>query len=297
MGVDLKPLAKNVKKIITFQNLIGKKIAIDAFNMLYQFLAIIRQRDGTPLMDFQGNVTSHLSGLFYRTINILEHNIKPIYVFDGAPNPLKLEEIKRRREIKKEATKKYKEAIDEGDEEEAKKYAQATSKLTTSMIEESKDLLNAMGVPVVQAKEDGEAQAAYLIENDDAWAVGSQDYDSFLFGAERIVRNISQNRTRKKGSTRVKVDLEWYSLDKLLKENNLNQEKLIDIGILIGVDFFDGMPGVGPKTAVDLIQKYNNIEKILDEKLEIRGNKVEEHLPLDTINQVRQIFLNRYIQN
>jgi flap endonuclease-1 len=121
MGINLNPLVKDQKRIITFENLIGKKIAIDAFNTLYQFLAIIRGRDGKPLKDYEGNVTSHLSGIFYRTINIIEKDIKPIFIFDGPPNPLKLKEIQRRREIRETASKKMKEAQDLGRKEEAVK--------------------------------------------------------------------------------------------------------------------------------------------------------------------------------
>ena len=96
MGVKINELVQNVKRTITFENIFNKRIAIDAFNTIYQFLAIIRQRDGTPLKDYEGNVTSHLSGLFYRSINFIEHNIKPIYVFDGVATELKLETIKER---------------------------------------------------------------------------------------------------------------------------------------------------------------------------------------------------------
>ena len=295
MGVDLTPLVAEQKKIITFENLVGKKIAIDTFNMLYQFLAIIRGKDGRSLKDLQGNVTSHLSGLFYRTINIIEKDIKPIYVFDGPPNPLKMEEINRRRLIRHDATKKMKEAQDLGRIEEAAKYAQGTSKLNSSMIEESKELLKALGIPIIQAKQDGEAQAASLVKNNLAWAVGSQDYDSLLFGTQRMVRNLSQSRTKKVGTTTVKVNLEWISLPKILETHNLSQEQLVDIGILVGVDFFPGVPGVGPKTAINLIQKHGNLETILGENLEIRKHKVNDHLSEDFISQIREIFLSPHV--
>lgn len=105
MGVKINELVTDVKKTITFENLFNKKIAIDAFNTIYQFLAIIRQRDGTPLKDYNGNVTSHLSGLFYRTINFLESNIKPIYVYDGEPPQLKWDTIKERKKKKRSPRK------------------------------------------------------------------------------------------------------------------------------------------------------------------------------------------------
>lgn len=295
MGVDLTPLIENLKKPISFKDLVGKKIAIDAFNTLYQFLAIIRGSDGTPLKDLQGNVTSHLSGLFYRTLNILEHDVRPIFVFDGPPNPFKQAEIQRRREIRQDAKKKFEEARDLGDMEEASKFAQGSSKLTSEMINESKVFLQALGVPIIDAAQDGEAQAAYLVEKNLAWAVGSQDYDSFLFGAKRVVRNLSQSRTRKVGSRSVKVEIEWLTLDKILTANELTREQMIDMGILVGVDFFPGIKGIGAKTAYKLIQQYQSLDEIIAKKIEHRKHVIAEEIDLDTVQAVRNIFLTPQI--
>ncbi|WP_457557752.1 flap endonuclease-1 [Candidatus Harpocratesius sp.] len=295
MGVDLGPLVKDVKKIIKFEDLVGKRIAIDAFNTLYQFLAIIRGRDGTPLKDYQGNVTSHLSGLFYRSLNLIEHDIRPIYVFDGPPNPFKQAEIQRRREIRNEARKKFEEARDLGETEDAAKYAQGSSKLTGEMIQESKEFLSALGIPIVEAAQDGESQAAYLVSTNQAWAVGSQDYDSFLFGAKKVVRNLSMNRTRKIRSTVVSVDIEWLSLEKILVSNNLSREQLIDIGILVGVDFFPGIKGVGIKTAYKLVQQHGSLDTMLEKDIEIRKQKISNLLSTETVQAVKNIFLNPVI--
>ena len=178
MGTKINEIIKNVKRTITIENLFNKRIAIDAFNSLYQFLAIIRQQDGTPLKDHNGNVTSHLSGLFYRTINFLEHGIKPIFVFDGKPSELKMKTIKERRVVKEAAKRKMIEAQEAEDFREARKFAQQTSKLSTEMIGESKKLIEYMGIPVIDANSEGEAQSAYLVERGDAWACASQDYDT-----------------------------------------------------------------------------------------------------------------------
>ena len=292
MGVKITELVQDVKKIITFENLMGKTIAIDAFNTLYQFLAIIRSPDGTPLKDYEGNVTSHLSGIFYRTLRIIEKDIKPIYVFDGPPNPMKMAEIQRRRIIRQDARKMAKEAQDLGRIEDAAKFAQASSKLNNAMIEESKELLVAMGIPVIQATQDGESQAAFLVQNGDAWAVASQDYDSFLFGAPKIVRNLSHNRERKVKSTTIAIDLEWFNLNQILEYNHISREQLIDIGILSGVDFFPGVNGVGTKTAFNLIKKYDNLDTMLEKNILIRKKPINESIDLETIKQVREIFLN-----
>ncbi|MBD3256523.1 MAG: flap endonuclease-1 [Candidatus Lokiarchaeota archaeon] len=294
MGVKINELLKDVKRTITFENLFSKKIAIDAFNTIYQFLAIIRQPDGTPLKDYEGNVTSHLSGLFYRTINFIEHNIKPIYVFDGKPSKLKINTIEARKKIKEEAKEKMIEAQEAEDFIEAKKYAQMTSKLTEDMVEESKKLLTYIGVPIVQAASEGEAQSAYLVEKGDAWGVASQDYDTLLFGGERLVRNFAVSRSKKVGNTTVTLDIEFCSLSKLLEHLNLTHEQLVEMGLLIGVDFFPGIKGIGQHTALELIQKYNSIENILKENIKIRKKTLD--LDLEMVEKIKDIFLNPNVE-
>jgi len=289
MGLKINELVNEVKRTINFENLFNKVISIDAFNTIYQFLAIIRQRDGTPLKDYQGNVTSHLSGLFYRSINFLEHNIKPVYVFDGISSELKLDTIKERKKIKEEARKKMIEAQDAEDFKEAKKFAQLTSKLDAGMIEESKKLIESMGIPIIQASSEGEAQSAYMVEVGDAWACASQDYDTLLFGGERLLRNFAINRSKKVRDTTVTLDIEYVSLSKFLKNLEINREQLVEMGILIGTDFFPGIKGIGQKTALDLIKKYDSIENILKNKIKV-GSK-EILLDLNLVEQVKKIFL------
>ena len=289
MGLKINELVNEVKRSIVFDNLFKKVISIDAFNTIYQFLAIIRQRDATPLKDYQENVTSHLSGLFYRSINFLEYNIKPVYVFDGISSDLKLDTIRARKKIKEEAQKKMVEAQDAEDFKEAKKYAQLTSKLDAGMIEESKKLIESMGIPIVQASSEGEAQSAYMVEVGDAWACASQDYDTLLFGGERLLRNFAINRSKKVRDTKVTLDIEYVSLSKFLKNLEINREQLVEMGILIGNDFYPGIKGVGQKTALDLIKKYGSIENILKNRIKV-GSK-EILLDLKLVEQVKKIFL------
>jgi flap endonuclease-1 len=290
MGVKINELVSEVKKPISIESLTNRSVAIDAFNTIYQFLAIIRQRDGTPLKDYEGNITSHLSGLFYRTINFLEHNIKPIYVFDGNPSELKLETIQERREIKEEAKKKMIKAREEGDMKEAMKYAQMTSSLNTAMIEESKKLIRFLGIPVFQATSEGEAQSAFLVQQGDVWGCASQDYDTLLFGGERLIRNFAVSRSKKKGNTTVKLDIEYIKLEKLLNFLEITQEQLIEMGILIGTDFHPGIKGVGQHTALDLIKKYGSIEKILEEQVQV--GKKEINIDLEIVREIKQLFLH-----
>jgi flap endonuclease-1 len=262
--VDLKDLIP--KTPVKLEDLNGKSIAIDAYNALYQFLSIIRQPDGTPLKDSSGKVTSHLSGLLYRTSNLVERGIKPIYVFDGVPPVLKAAEIERRKQVKAEATIRYEKAIAEGKTSEARMYAQATTSMKDYMEEDSKRLLELMGLPWVQAPSEGEAQAAHMTKHGDADYCGSQDYDSLLFGATTLIRNITISGKRKLPSKNIYIDIvpEVMTLEKVLKECEITYEQLIDMGILIGTDFNpDGIKGLGPKTALKLIKQYGNIENAL----------------------------------
>ena len=284
MGVDLGDLVPHRK--ITLDELSGKTFAVDAYNALYQFLAIIRGPTGVPLMDRQGRVTSHLSGLLYRTTNLAERRIRLVYVFDGVPPALKETEIKRRRAVKEEATVKYEAAISRGEVEEAKKYAQATASLKDMMVEDAHRLLEYLGVPYVQAPSEGEAQAAYMAARGDVWAAVSQDYDSLLFGATRLVRNLAISGRRKlpMREAYVQVDPEIIELTATLESLGLTREQLIDLGILIGTDFNpDGFKGIGPKTALKLLQESGNIENIAQ-----RNPNVQ---PPMNLNRIRQIFV------
>jgi flap endonuclease-1 len=289
MGVKINELVKEVRRIITFENLLGKPIAIDAFNTIYQFLAIIRQRDGTPLKDYEGNVTSHLSGLFYRNINFIEHGIKPIYVFDGEPSEFKLDTIKERKKIKGDAKEKMIKAQEKEDFTEARKFAQMTSKLDADMIEESKKLISSMGIPIVQASSEGEAQSAYLVEKGDAWACASQDYDTLLFGGQRFIRNFAISRSKKVKDTSVTLDIEYISLAKFLEHLGITREQLVEMGILIGTDFFPGIKGIGQHKALDLIKEHGSLENIINNNIKLSGKEIE--LDLEIVNLIKTIFM------
>jgi len=290
LGVNLRDLVP--RTTVKLEDLSGKSIAIDAYNALYQFLAIIRQPDGTPLKDSSGRITSHLSGLLYRTSNLVEMGIKPIYVFDGTPPALKEVEIKRRMKAKEEALVKYEQALKAGRIEEARMYAQATSRLKDYMAEDSKKLLDLMGIPWVQAPSEGEAQAAHLVKRGDADYCASQDYDSLLFGAPRLVRNVTISGRRKLPGKNVYIEVvpEIVELEKVLKECGITYEQLVDIGILIGTDFNpEGVKGLGPKTALKLIKEHGNIEKALP----LLKNASFPVAP----QKIREIFLHPKVTN
>ena len=285
MGLDLKPLIKSSP--ITLSELSGKVITVDAYNTIYQFLATIRGTTGELLTNNSGEVTSHLSGLFYRNVNLLAENIKLIYIFDGKPSPLKSKEIERRRQVKQDAFKKYQEAIAAGRFEDARKYSQATSILTDKMVEESRMLLTLLGIPYIQAPSEGEAVAAQLTQSDIVFACASQDYDSLLFGAKRLIRNLAISGKRKVPNRNVYVDIEPEIIlqQQLLNESGLNLEQLVDVGILIGTDFNpEGIPRIGPKTALKLVREYNKLEKI---------EKIEDSVANIPYEEIREIFLKQ----
>ncbi len=268
MGVNIRDIIPDqARKEVDLKALKGYVIALDGYNMLYQFLSAIRQPDGTPLRDSQGRVTSHLSGLFYRTINLIEEGLKPVFVFDGKPPEMKRKEIEDRIQRRKEAAEKYAKARSQGLTEEARKYAQASSELTGDMVSEAKRLLDSMGIPYVQAPADGEAQAAYMASRGDAWAAGSQDYDSLLFGSPRLVRNLAITGKRKLPNKEeyVEVRPEIIDLQALLKLLGITREQLIVLGILVGTDFDPGgVKGYGPKTALSFVKSYKDPAKALE---------------------------------
>ena len=283
MGLDLKPLVTPVP--LKLQELASKVVAVDAYNTIYQFLSIIRGPTGEPLANDKGEITSHLSGLFYRNANLLMENIKPIYVFDGKANELKMAEIQRRSQLKKEAAEKYQLAIEEGRMEDARKYSTRTAVLTDKMVEESKKLISYLGIPYIQAPSDGEAAAAYLTQREVAFAAASQDYDSILFGAKRLVRNLAISGKRKVPNRNIYVEVEpeIFEHDRVLREIGLTPEQLVDVGILIGTDFNPGgFAGIGPKTALKLIKENGKLENI---------QKIKHLLPEVPYQEIRNIFL------
>ncbi|MHA2357683.1 MAG: flap endonuclease-1, partial [Candidatus Heimdallarchaeaceae archaeon] len=251
---------------IELDQLRQKKLAVDAYNIIYQFLASIRGADGSLLSNTEGIVTSHLSGLLYRNARLIEKGIQLAYVFDGKPSQLKREEIKRRAEVKRKAREEYEEAIERGDLARARVVAQRTSVVTTSMIDDSKKLLNLMGIPVIEAPQEGEAQAAYLVQQKKVWATASQDFDSLLFGSPILIRNLTLSGRRRlpRSNRYITVNVEEYHQNDLLQALQLTKEQLVDMSILIGTDFNpDGVKGIGPKTAYKLIKQYGTLEEVI----------------------------------
>jgi len=275
MGLQISEIV--TREEISFEDLKGKLIAVDAFNTLYQFLTTIRQPDGTPLMDKKGRITSHLSGLFYRTTNLMAKGLKLVFVFDGKAPELKEKTHKMRSDVKGEAIAKFETA--ETVQEKAK-YAARISYLTEEMIEESKELLSSLGVPVVQAPSEGEAQAAFMAKKQDVFCAASQDYDSLAFGAPKLVRNLTLARKRKLPSgLSVSIQPEMIELQKVLNSLQINQDQLICLGILTGTDYNPGgVKGLGPKKSLQIVKQHKYpamIFKAVQSQLHESGSELE----------------------
>ncbi len=284
--MDISSLVKG--KEIELLELSGRKIALDAFNVMFQFLSIIRDRmTGEPLRDSKGRITSHLSGLLYRNTRLMENGVKPVFVFDGKPPAFKKSTIEKRAERKEEAKRKWEDAVARG--EPAITYAQAAAKITDEMVENAKKLLDLMGIPWVQAPSEGEIQCAFMCKQGDVWASGSQDYDSLLAGSPKLVRNLSITGKRKvpKKEIYIQVKPELIDLDEVLDTLQITHKQLIILGILVGTDYSEGVKGVGPKTALKIVKEHKTLNAVL------KNVEWTSEIPAE---EIYEFFLNPPVQ-
>jgi flap endonuclease-1 len=263
MGVLLTPII--LKQELALDDLRGKRFAVDADGELYQFLALIRLRDGSPLQDGHGRITSHLSGLFYRTTRLItDYGMELVFVFDGRPPALKSAEIARRRATKDKYESERADAIEAGDLEKAYSKATMTSRLTRDMANDARELLRLMGLPVIDAPSEGEAQASHMAARGSVWAAASKDYDCLLFGTPRLVRflTISGKEFLPSKSAFRPITPELIDTGVMLDQYKITREQLIDLALLVGTDFNEGIKGIGPKKALKLVEQYGAIENM-----------------------------------
>ncbi|XP_054275320.1 flap endonuclease 1-like [Macrosteles quadrilineatus] len=258
----------------------GRKVAIDASMCLYQFLTAVRS-EGNQLTSSDGETTSHLMGTFYSNIRLMENGIKPIYVFDGKPPNLKSGELEKRAERREEAKKQLEQAESTGDTEAMDKFNRRLVKVGKQHVQECKDLLKLMGIPYFEAPGEAEAQCAALVKAGKVYATATEDMDALTFGSNVLLRHITFSAARK-------IPIQEFHLDKVLAGLELNQSEFIDLGILLGCDYCDSIRGIGPKRAMELIQKHRNIETILDN---LDKNKFT--VPSDWIyKEARELFVH-----
>ena len=264
MGLNISQII--TKKEISLEDLKDKKLAVDASQMLYQFLSSIRQPDGTPLIDSKDNITSHLMGISTRIPNLIEKGIKLAFVLDGKPPILKIHEQEQREHRKQLAEEKLEKAKEEGDEESMLKYSKQSSRLNFKMIDETKELIKAFGLPVIQAPSEAEAQCSFMAEKGDVYAVASTDYDSLLYNAPRLIKNITASNKRKVRNKYVTINPEMIELTQVLGDLGINNDQLIVLAILIGTDYNNGgIKGIGPKNALKLVKQNKDFDKLFNE--------------------------------
>ena len=267
MGVAITDLL--VRKEIDLEDLMGKTLIVDAPLWLYQFLSSIRSPDGSLLSDSKGNTTSHLIGLSSRIPKLISKNIKLAFCFDGKVPDLKKEERERRKTLKIEAEKLYKQAEKKKDLVEMRKYAARTTRLTKDMTEEAKKLLEAFGIPIIEAPSEAEAQASYIVKNKDAFAVATNDADVLMFGTPKLVRNLNLIGKRKKTSKLAygTTKPELVDLTENLNHLGIDNDQLIALSMLVGTDYnIGGIKGIGPKNALKLVKKHkSNLDNLFKE--------------------------------
>lgn len=260
----------------------GRKIAIDASMCIYQLLVAVRH--GTDnLTNDDGMITSHLNGLFYRCIRLMELGIKPIFVFDGKPPPMKASELKKRADAKKAAAEAMKKAEEEGNFEMAEKFARRVNHITPEMTEACKQLLRRMGIPVVEAPCEAEAQCAELVKEGLAYATASEDMDALTFGTKRLIRHLwagVSSTASKKGHKPTE-----FSLDVVLSELGMNMAEFVDLCILCGCDYVDGIHGVGCVKAFTMMKKHRDLAKVVPE---LRQSKcvVPDEYPVERLREM-----------
>ena len=258
MGVKLTSIV--TKKQLDFKDLANKKIVIDFSNSAYQFLSSIRQQDGTPLTDSKGNITSVYLGIWSRFTKLMQNNIKLAVVFDGKPPKLKEKEKERRSSLKQQAMEKLEKA--ETDEEKLK-FAKRTGRLTQEIIDGSKELIKAMGIPIIQAPSEADAQMAFMAEQKDVWATASSDIDCLIYGTPRLITNLTLSQRRRLPSGNyIKTYPEMIILKDLLNEFQITRDQLLIMAILIGTDYNTGVKGIGPKTALKLVKQYKDYDEL-----------------------------------
>ncbi|KAK9064279.1 hypothetical protein SSX86_015659 [Deinandra increscens subsp. villosa] len=284
MGIKglTKLLADNAPKAMKeqkFESYFGRKVAIDASMSIYQFLIVVGRIGTEMLTNEAGEVTSHLQGMFNRTIRLLESGLKPVYVFDGAPPDLKKQELAKRYSRREDATAGLDEAIQAGNKEDIEKFSKRTVKVTKQHNEDCKKLLRLMGVPVIEAPSEAEAQCAALCKADKVYAVASEDMDSLTFGAPRFLRHLMDPSSRK-------IPVMEFDISKVLEELNLTMDQFIDLCILCGCDYCDSIKGIGGQTALKLIRQHGSIESILE-----NINRERYHIPDDwPYQEARRLF-------
>ena len=257
---------------VTFDELKGDCIAIDAHNWLYRYLTItVRFTNSRVYTTDDGEEVANLIGILQGVAKLLEAQITPVFVFDGTPAELKTDEIERRRDRREELAQRRDEARERGDAVEAARLDSQSQRLTPTIQETSRELLDRLDITYIDAPAEGEAQAAHMARRGTVDSVGTEDYDALLFGAPITIRQLTSSG-----------DPERMDLEATLTNLGLTREQLIDAAILIGTDYNDGITGYGPKTAVAAVKDHGTLWDVL----------AAEGLSITAADRIRDLFLD-----
>lgn len=277
-------------KEFTLKNLFGRKVAIDASMCLYQFLISVRQADGQQLTNEDGETTSHLLGMFYRTIRLVENGIKPVYVFDGKPPVLKGGELEKRMLRKEEALKQIENLKETGTADELMKYEKRTVRASREQNDEAKKLLELMGIPFILAPSEAEAQCAELARGGKVYAAASEDMDTLCYEPTQLLRHLTFAEARK-------MPIDQLTYKEALEGLEMDKSTFIDLCILLGCDYCETIKGVGPVTAYKLIKEHGSIDNIVEwinKNPDKTKYKVPENWPY---KEAKELFMNPEIIN
>ncbi|WP_255149956.1 flap endonuclease-1 [Halorarius halobius] len=270
-NADLRQLA--VLETVSFDELGGGVVAVDAHNWLYRYLTTtVKFTRDEAYTTASGAEVANLIGVVQGLPKFFEHDLTPVFVFDGGVTDLKDDEVEQRREQRERYEEQLAEAREEG--EDAARIAaleSRTQRLTDTIQRTTRGLLERLDVPVVEAPAEGEAQAAHMARNGDADYVGTEDYDALLLGAPYTLRQLTS-----------KGDPELMDFEATLEKHELTWEQLVDAAILMGTDFNEGISGIGPKTAVKLVREHGDLWAVLDARDEY----------VDNADVIRGLFLD-----
>ena len=282
MGCNLRDLT--TPHAVELHDLEGQRIAVDAFLIAYQFITSLRSRgsgqDGGPLRDANGHPVSHLMGFLDRATAMIEAGIDPVFVFDGRPHELKSDTLAERKKRKIEAKEKWDAAVEAEDWDTAQKLGSQIASFTPEMVAETRKMLDLLGIANIRAPMEAEGASAVRCARGEVAAVASQDWDTLLYGAPVMVRNLVSHGTKKFGRV---VRAERVYLEELLDDHGITHEQLVDLGIMVGTDFHPGIKGIGPKTGLKLIREHGTVEEICA----VKKCEVPEKL-----DEIRSLFLN-----
>ncbi|KPN30601.1 flap endonuclease 1 [Halolamina pelagica] len=257
---------------VSFDSLAGSVVAVDAHNWLYRYLTTtVKFTADSVYTTGSGEEVANLVGVVQGLPKFFEHDVTPVFVFDGGVTDLKSDEVERRREQREKAEERRQEAEEAGDGVEAARLDARTQRLTDTIHETTRGLFDRLDVPYIEAPAEGEAQCAHMAARGDVDYAGSEDYDTMVFGAPRTLRQLTS-----------KGEPELMDLQKTLDKHEISYEQLVDVALLMGTDFNDGVSGYGPKTAVKAVKEHGDIWGVME----------ADDVYVENADRIRELFFD-----